>query len=482
MKHGFIPMSLLLLALSTKGMAQTDDKQAYEQYRQQTVQQYNDFQRQAIDEFQRFLSEAWTSYHYFKGTDALFSKPKPANIPDFLDQSEEPASKGESYEPDVKDKMLQAGKTIIDNGTSETVSINYYGCRLNFKVPASLRIKSQGTKERQVANYYARMSEQNDNQAFLRQIEETIRRMGLNDWGYFTLMRSISEKTFAEMDDRVLFCFFMLRQEGFRARIGREQQSGKLKLLIAIDNTKEVYSLSFYRFNGVKYYSVYGGTENSDILSYNEKSDDKGLRQFNLDFKETLNMAACDKTRTLTWGKDKATLTLPYSNSHLRFLDDMPLTVIPVYCKSDLPIATQKALDGYFGQLKQKSSQVGLVESILNFVQTAFQYKIDEEQFGREKYFFPEEVIAYPYSDCEDRCALFAWLVNRYTDCETIGVLYPDHLAMGVSFGKGNAPKGQNIHYQGNTFILCDPTYPNAPIGTTLPQLKSAKYEIVEIK
>lgn len=475
-----LPIGFAVILLSSGAMAQTNDSivhDAYGQYRQQAIEEYRAFQQQARDEFQRFLNEAWTSYQCFKGSEAFFAQPKPDSIPTFGEVSENQL-RSEQHEAPITNDWFQANEP---DGNGQTVSISFYGCRLRFALPAALGIKAKGTREKQVAQYYAQMSEQAETQPFLKQIEGSVRRMGLNDWGYFTLLRSISEKAFADMNDRVLFCFFMLRQEGFRARIGREQQSGQLKLLIAIDNAKEVYSLSFYRFNGVKYYSVYGGTDGADILSYNEKADDKGLKEFSLDFKRTLNMAACDKTRTLTWGKDKATLTLSYCTSHLRYLDDMPLTVLPVYCKSALPQQAQDTLDSYFGPMKQSHSQAEMVEILLHFVQNAFQYKIDEKQFGREKYFFPEEVIAYPYSDCEDRCALFTWLVRRYTNCEVIGVLYPDHLATGVCFGNAEAPKGQGLRHNGKYYLLCDPTYPNAPIGTVLPQLKSVSYEIVKI-
>ena len=46
------------------------------------------------------------------------------------------------------------------------------------------------------------------------------------------------------------------------------------------------------------------------------------------------------------------------------------------------------------------------VNRLLRFVQTAFEYKTDEDQFNTENYLFPLETLHYPYSDCEDRSAL----------------------------------------------------------------------------
>ena len=118
---------------------------------------------------------------------------------------------------------------------------------------------------------------------------------------------------------------------------------------------------------------------------------------------------------------------------------------------------------------------------MLNFLQTAFAYKIDEQQFGREKYFFPEEVIGLPFSDCEDRSALFAWLVQHFIGYDVIGVLYNDHLATAVCFGDDAQLEGKSVMFNGKRYMVCDPTYGNAAIGTVMPKFANAKYEIVKI-
>ena len=118
---------------------------------------------------------------------------------------------------------------------------------------------------------------------------------------------------------------------------------------------------------------------------------------------------------------------------------------------------------------------------MLNFVQTAFDYKTDEQQFGYEKYFYPEEVIAYPYSDCEDRSALFAWLVTEYTDAEVVGLQYEGHLATAVCFGNDVNISGDRFLYAGKRYYVCDPTYINASIGMTMPQFKNVTPEIIKM-
>jgi len=71
---------------------------------------------------------------------------------------------------------------------------------------------------------------------------------------------------------------------------------------------------------------------------------------------------------------------------------------------------------------------------MLRFVQTAFKYKTDNENFVREKPLFPEETLYYEYSDCENRSILFAHLVQELLVLEVIGLNYPGHIATAVRF------------------------------------------------
>ena len=492
MKNHHIIFGLLLFLLSSyQGKAQTPDSlniddMSYEQFKKSAMQDYDNFRRKAHDEYESFIREEWQRFQCFKSGNDAFLSAKPEAVPAIAEASGIISVEAPSADAIPSEESARPTDAIVpmqnSGEESDRISVSFYGCQLEFNLPKSLRIKAKGTRENQVAQYYHAMSQQNGTKAFLAQLDAQVNRMGLNEWGYFALLRCISEKTFSDMNDRVLFCFFMMHSEGFRARVGRGQHSGQLKLLIAIDNSKEIYSMSFFRINGVKYYALYGGEAGEDTYSYGEKADENGLRQVGLDFSRTLNMAACNKNRKLAMPKTGDTLTLPYCTSHLRYYDEMPMTVFPVYFKTGLANETQQLLSAYFGGLSQRYNKVQLVDIMLNFVQTAFDYKIDEKQFGREKYFFPEEVIGYRYSDCEDRAALFGWLVRTYAHCETVGVLYPDHLATAVCFGSQVKIDAAGFDYKGKHYYICDPTYRNAPIGTVMPKLKGKAYEIIEIR
>ena len=480
---------ICLSFLPVFGQAQTDSvsfQQSFQQFKEQAFENFNEFQTNAYNEFEQFLSEAWTIYENFAELSGAYSVKKPEAIPTL------PVSSGviDVDAPSIENTMPlfenlpEQKNSAIDFGSSQNdvVFINFYGRPMEFRVPMELRVKAEGTKERHIAKYHETVRESNTAQILNNQLDDAVNQMGLNEWGYFTLLRALSEQIFTNANDRVLFSFFMLHNHGFKARVGRGQKSEQLVLLLALDNSKEVYSKTFFRIKGTKFYVVYGnGQQNESVYSYNENADDSRLKEIGLDFKKALNIAACDKSRTLHLNKVNQDIVLPYSTSHLRYYDDIPTTVFPIYFNTPVSKEAEQVLAQTFNTLGKQYNKVQLVDIILNFVQTAFVYKIDEQQFGREKYFFPEEVIGYPFSDCEDRSALFAWLVRRFIGYEVIGVLYSDHLATGVCFNNEAQITGKSVDLHGKRYVVCDPTYRNAPIGTIAPKYAHSNQEIVEI-
>ncbi|MBR6439284.1 MAG: hypothetical protein IKS65_08935 [Bacteroidales bacterium] len=380
-------------------------------------------------------------------------------------------------------------KFKIDN--SSNIMLNFYGREVVIHVDSKLKIKSADVEEKNVAEYFSKIAKcREETKELWNEIDKIVNDFGLNEWGYFCVLRTLSERMFENVNDRVLFCFYMLRNEGgFKARLARGKDSGSLTLLIALDNSKQVYSYTFFRFaddesgkNQVKYYTVYGGGKAKEpVYSYDFCKQDSEKKQMSLDFNHILNMGSCDITRTLKLTKDKE-ITLPYNKAHIAYLDDVPMTVFPIYFVSPVSIEAQQVLQKAFNDMKSDYTPTQFIGMLLHFVQTGFDYQTDEEQFGYEKYFYPEEVIGYPYCDCEDRSALFAWLVQKYTNAKVIGLQYEGHVATAVYFGDDANVKGDGFVYGGKKYYVCDPTYINAGIGMAMPQYKDKTPKVIKLK
>lgn len=506
-------------------------KENSEKYRKELAdktKEYQDFVDKQNAEFAEFVAKQWELFEEFKKDNLAMTQPKLEKAPvaenvteDIVVASNEIAYASEEELPKVTHAMAVAYEDDGDNnnyvlrsrlgadGTEDLpakdfdlskrykidnnseLKINFYGRVVPVHVDQKLRIKSANVEEKSVADYFSKIAKcQDETKALWGELDAIVDGFGLNEWGYFCLLRSVSEKIFENVNDRVLFCFYMLRNEGgFKTRLARGKDSGNLTLLIALDNKKEVYSYTFFRFadddsgsKKVKYYTVYGGGKASEaVYSYDFCAQDAEKRQMSLDFTRNMNMGECDVTRTVKLTKDR-NVTLPYNKAHIAYLNDVPMTVFPIYFVNPLAIEAQRELNRNFEEMRAQYTPSQFIGMLLHFVQTAFEYKTDEEQFGYEKYFYPEEVIGYPYCDCEDRSALFAWLVQKYTNAQVIGLQYEGHIATAVCFGDDANVSGDGFMYGGKKYYVCDPTYINASIGMTMPQFKGKTPKVIKIK
>jgi hypothetical protein len=137
----------------------------------------------------------------------------------------------------------------------------------------------------------------------------------------------------------------------------------------------------------------------------------------------------------------------------------------------------REALFAYFDKYGKGKNQVELASILLEFTQKAFAYKTDQAQFGYEKWFFPDELFFYPYCDCEDRSALFSWLIYNIGKLDVIGLLFPGHMSTAVLFPV-EVP-GDCIYSQQKRYTICDGTFIGAPIGKCMPQFAGKSADII---
>ncbi len=393
---------------------------------------------------------------------------------------------------DGKDIVVEDDNKGDDNilvKSKDLVEFNFYGEKVAVVVDEKLRLTLNGVDETSIANYFATISQYREaTKSLWAELSKRAKGFGLNDWGKFVMVRKLSEKLFDNHDDRVLFCFYMLRNEGGKkVRIARGGVSNKLLLMMALDESRILYKYSYFNFAekdvDVKYYLVYRATtEPESIYTYNVNEQDLMLSPINVDFDDVLMIGTCDKMRKLAVKKMNTSVDIPFNSRNIEFLKDLPLTNFPVYFGLSLTDEARKVLDNKFTNLKSQYSIDEAANILLNFVQTAFDYKTDNDQFGYEKYFYPEELVAYPYSDCEDRSAMFGWLVKEYLGLTVVALYYPNHFATAVYFGDQTTVSGDYVMFNNKKYYVCDPTYIGASAGMAMRDFKNVTPEIIILK
>ena len=111
------------------------------------------------------------------------------------------------------------------------------------------------------------------------------------------------------------------------------------------------------------------------------------------------------------------------------------------------------------------------INFMLHFVQNAFVYQQDNEQFAREKVMFAQETLYYDKSDCEDRAVLFSSLIKEFFGINVVGVKYKDHMATALYI----PIEGDSVSVKSKKFVIADPTYVNATLGMSMPKYRAIK-------
>lgn len=361
--------------------------------------------------------------------------------------------------------------------TGDALAFEFYGTPINVPFDPSLRFSLKGTNENAVADGWQKLSGE-ATMPLLKACLEYREYLQLPDWAYIFFMDSLAKAAYpSSPDEATLLKMFLLTQSGYKVRIGKTDRG----LALLIPSMETLYNYKFVRLNGEKYY-VY---EDSDVSLGNLSIFDREFPKeqfFSVGFNRQpkFKMNPTDERKLTARRVPDLKMDVEVNRNLIDFYDDYPehsnweldvLASLSDEAKEQMYPALARSIDG--------KTQAEAANIILNFVQTAFDYMTDEEQFGYERPLFPDETLFYPYCDCEDRAILFAVLVRDLLGLDVVLLHYPGHLASAVHFDED--VEGDHFMVDGRKFLVCDPTYINANIGKAMRQYKQVQAEIVKI-
>jgi hypothetical protein len=235
--------------------------------------------------------------------------------------------------------------------------------------------------------------------------------------------------------------------------------------------------------NGKRFYVVQFDDPQERIGSlFTYDGDYPGVsKRMNLAVTRPVALAAAPTERTFTFfeGTTRYTITVPVNRNAIAYYEFYPQTDFPVYPTAKGSEATLEALKSQLRAVISGKTPTDAARILLRFVQTAFAYKTDQDQFGREKWMMPEETLYYPYSDCDDRAILYAYLVRELLGLEVVGLLYPSHLTTAILLP---GVPGDTFLHNGKRYLAADPTYIGADLGMTMPQLRGERPQVIDVR
>jgi hypothetical protein len=484
MKH-LIATTLVILSF-LQVSAQTDferfkraQQSAYSNYAQKRQADFANYRDSINRAYADFLKQAWEDFPS-KEKQPLFTKPiqvppiakpetpKPRPMQVLPDKSKVP----ERPQPEQPILPKPQPQSEIPQPTNNYIQARFLGTNIRLQQQAFAPPHLADVSDQSVARYWLALSEL----PLLKGCDDINRiktELLLNDWGMYLLIEMFFSTYFPRgtKAEKAVFTVFMLNQLGYKAKVGRI--NGRLYAMIAFRN--EVTNTIFItNSEGVKY-TILNNTIPSPVGTCPvDYPDARNYLDLSMPHSPRL-------TRDVATRQFKDGTALTYNSNLTALYRDYPCMEFTRYAEAAMDeILLASIRQRIEPQLRDKS-QEDAVNLLLNFVQNDFEYKTDDEQFGHEKFFFPEETIASAYSDCEDRSILFSQLVRNLLGMKVVLLYYKGvHLATAIHFDNP-ATSGDYVMFDGGKYIICDPTYQNATLGMSMPALRDTPVNILPL-
>lgn len=307
------------------------------------------------------------------------------------------------------------------------------------------------------------------------------RDMQLCDWAYLKLLDDMTA-TFCGKgtNEATMLMAYIFCQSGYKMRLAFDKHI--LEMLYA--SRHSIYNISYWNIDGYKFYPY----RNPQITNLNVcKAQFKGEQSMSLIINNDMSIAKnISKERVMKSERYKDMVVRAKTNKNLiDFYNTYPDSEVnndfgtrwAMYANTPI---SENLSETLYKELRNQitgKDELQAVEELLNWVQTAFIYKYDNEVWGRDRAFFPEETIYYPYCDCEDRSILFSRIVRDLIGLDVVLIYYPGHLATAVHFPTD--VNGDYVMINGKRYIIADPTYIGASVGRTMPKMDNAAAKVI---
>ena len=348
------------------------------------------------------------------------------------------------------------------NSPTDSLSVDFLGYQVTVQPFSSYFPLREGKNIHQLSLEYERWMQSNLPSTLLDKLREIRKSPDLSDWFYYQLIRKTADAVFPKKQDYIGYTickWYLLNEAGFDAAILTTED----RVMLYVRSNDVVYNQPIRVIDGLQYTSLnyhdYGytseeGAEHTAILH-----SDHGRRDpfsFKIEQLPQLPESAYEtKELSFTYGGEIQHLQLKVSSVLRGIYTNYPVTEyanqfnIPISKETETSLIN--ALKSKITHLNQKQG----LEYLLDFTRYSFDFERDSNFFGREKRLSPEETILYEKSDCEDRAALFFYLVKSIYNLPMIVLSYPTHINIGIAMDK---PIGKGIAYNGKMYTICEPT------------------------
>lgn len=305
----------------------------------------------------------------------------------------------------------------------------------------------------------------------------------LCDWAYILMLKNMSESIYGVgTKESVLLMAYIYMQSGYKMRLARDSE--RLYMLFSCKHL--INGKSYIQIEDEKYYCLEELPHRLQacLASFpNEQSLSLIITQPNeFDFAPSEGRFLKSSEYPQLGLKIVTNMNLMsfYNTYPVSIYDNDVMTKWAILANTPLQQNVLSVFKKHMGKMLSQMNEYNAVAHLLNWVQTGFEYKSDDEVWGCDRSFFPEETLFYPYNDCEDRAILFTRLVRDLLGLKCLLIYYPGHLATAVHFE--NPVSGDYVELDDVPYVICDPTYIGAPVGKEMPNMNNQAAKVILLR
>lgn len=365
---------------------------------------------------------------------------------------------------------------VPERPVQPSFAFEFYGTPCTVSLDAGHHFTLRNINENAVADAWTRLS----SDAYLTIVAECLAwrdRLRLCDWGYMRLVECMATAFFSdsERNEARLLQMYILTQSGYKVRIARTDD----RLVLLLPSEDDIYEMPYLTVDGHRYYVADPTVRQQSFHVFDREFPKEQFFSLQITTEPLLAIRPSEPRRFASERYPDISAIVKTNRNLIDFYDEYPRIGWDLYSRSSLSAWAKEQLYPVLRRCIAGKSKSEAANTLIDFVQTAFEYKTDEEQFGYERPLFADETLYYPYSDCEDRAIFYSILVRDLLGLDVVLLHYPNHLATAVSFGEEIA--GDYLMLDDRKYLVCDPTYIGAPIGNAMPQFKQTAAKVIRI-
>lgn len=379
-------------------------------------------------------------------------------------------------------------QAAFSQNNSSLIRFDFYGDTIILPYQASSFVDYSGPlSDESISSFYQKLC-LTSYQPLIKTLLDYRDQYKLDDWLYYQLIRKTAQAISPKTDNYyryTLYKWFLLSNSGYDATLSIAED----QLLFYVQSDENIYNIPFRMRDGKQYvclnYHDYGSNIDFDKVKFTEITTriQGAHKAFSYKVTQLPGFRAGDyleKDIRFNYNQDDQYFKVKLNPQIKTIFANYPVVDYESYFNIPLSKETYSSLIPILKKNVSKMKVRNGVDYLMRFTRYAFLFESDSQNFGSEKRLSPEQTLLYEYSDCEDRSALFFYLVKEIYNLPMIVLVFPKHVTVAVKFDK---PVGTPIVYNGQVYTVCEPTpqKDDLRIGQLMKSLKKSHYEVAYV-